>query len=1142
MAREIDVKTYCTTVTEKLRTVKIDKQQNQSVSFENLFFFVKIADGSMAVSNYSEVMEFAASASSEPDDSLKSRMADLGAKLRELMKENGGEETEEASPEDILAAKVGTTDKQDELIAAENDPEEDYARAINKVTSDALLARIDKLCNEGKGGAPRKKTFSFKEADSEYAKFLILSDEADLSRTLLLAPAGHGKTTLLRRLMLYYAGDFAKGYGENPNIVQKNRMLRQKYFLPQERYVPFFIRLRENNDEDEDYDIVRLMEKSVEYFFSISREIVPADISSSISVDGVKGADNVINGYVVAIKQKRAELDAIKRFTESVLKFEEADRASQRYDNILLLIDGLDELSDSNKNSFLEALLRFTREYPKIRYIISTRVAGIKDESVKDIFAEMDFHCRSILPFTAAETRAYGENWIKITQPEDSREKFLSRLNQLLTNRKFAYLRNSLRGPLDHVIILKQLVARSLSMSRYLVFRDMLREYFTRHVDQQKKEAVFEDSMSLLSFIAYDMQRRDSLFVSKQDIDKAAREIRNLSFHTGLISKEKITDTVFDFMAGLAANTGLMESYKGDNGEAYTFPIRAYQEFLCAYACCHLRLDAESRMPTPVEIISENINNKKWNDVISFALSDLKNSTGTQTQYSELVEVIVNALGDSPEQKNFLLSLLETEMLISGEQAGLICEKHLSGAGLTSEQKAILDACMEYESGSAMLLALLGECRKSAEKGKEDYFEAAARAHVLWSLKRGEPFTRQAEKLLQAADAHKNKIGALMFVVAGEMVYEEKDLRFAKVLDDIEFDTELSNRVFACYGKDEDRKELAFIEALSSVWLCGKGEGSKRAKDILAENFTEFFSVLSSELNKRAIDLFALSLCRRTMTEKSDFYWAKRLVYTMGTYPAIRKLWNHPAIQHNDLVADFMKVMYDSLADVGECDIFATLFARLNYSLTVDGFLTLVSRYVSKSSEGDWVPVGKDSFNARTVRTMDLLLGEYIRKGIFDSDKAFEQVIGEVAGLIREGEYEEAALRCGEYAETIGNSRLASKLELCKAYVYIARRERTDSDPLAYDREIEVMLEMESGNRTMENFARTYFALMKGDSEKAKEYGIKIDWARLSDEIAVKLILGERSVMDFIAGVVIDSMNAGDENLRELAGKMTSAI
>ncbi len=1133
MAKTIDVKSYCTAIVDKFHSVKIDKHQNLSVDFEDLFFYVKIADGSMAVSNYSEVMEYAASASTGKEDPVQAQLAQLSSALLMLERENAS-----ADPDDEETG-VASSGGGVRVVTADRGSEDDYNEKISKIAIDHIKVRLAGIDGEGKGIEARKKVFSFKEEDPEYAKFLILPDVADMSRTLLLAPAGHGKTTLLRRVMLYYAGHFVKEYNKKKKINSLNTTLRQRYFLPKDRYVPFFVRLRDSNDADAEYDIVQLMKKSMELFAPTEAYMSPVDSF---------GEHTNVAEYVAMLNRQREYYEKIDEFVNSVLSFDESKPSGGSYDNILLLIDGLDELSDKNKTGFLNALQEFVEKYPKIRYILSTRVAGIKDESVKESFAQMDFHCRSILPFTSVETRAYSENWINITQPEDTREKYLSRLNQLLTNRKFAYLRNSMRGPLDHVIILRQLVASSLSMSRYLVFRDMLREYFTRHEDQQRKEAVFEDSMNLLSFIAYDMQRRDSLFVSRQNVTDASDELRDINFHTGIISKDRITDTVFDFMARLAANTGLMESYKSgdefdlEEREKYTFPIRAYQEFLCAYACCHLRLEKSSGVPDPVKIISANIDDKKWNDVVSFSLSDLKNGIGTQTQYTGLVDVILNSLDSSPEQKNFLLSLLETEMVISGNQATLICEKYLTGISLTTEQRAILDACMEYESGSAMLLSLLGKCRVAAEEGREDFFEAAARAHVLWSLKRNESFIVQARKLLTAPSFHKNKIGAMMFVIVSEMAYEEQELRFERLLTDVTFSEDIVKIVYGCYKKEEQLKDITFIEALSAIRFCGNDEGGRLATDILTENHLEFFDRLSCELKKSEFDMFALSLHRSDMVEKNYFPWARRIVYTMGTYPAIRKLWNHPAIQFSGLVAEFMKSMYNSLVDIGKCDIFATVFARLNYSITVDEFLGIISRYVSKSSDGDWLPVGKDSFNARTVRTMELLLGDYIRKGIFDSDKVFEQVIAEVVGLIGDGEFEEAAERCEEYAETIGNHRLASKLKLCKAYVHIARREKVTKDTQAYDREIEAILEMESGNRTLENFGKTYYALLRKDYAAARESGIKIDWAKVGSDSAVAIILGKRKVSDFIYTVFMERITVDDENLKVLAEKITAAF
>ena len=1051
-AKKVDGSDYCNAVVEAIGAV-LGPDGKTEIDFRDLFYPVNIADGSYAIKSYNEVMAYAGSSKSiittrevvtstrdnlrevlkkynindvsapsqtgesKIDDyySRKQMIGSVAAKISKIRRLADARKTSDFEPSDEQKKLIATVskrltnmagvssqgDSREKTAAEEANTDAEKSDITTVIMSDDTVTADSVIKDDP---VQREAEFSFEEPIAELAGHIIFSHK-EQSRTLLLASAGHGKTTLLKRIMLYYSQRFC-GCFKNDDA---DRALEKKYFLPDENYVPFLIKLREISSGEQKYDIERLIIESVLFYIRNHK-----DYSSHSEAE----LQQSIGEWFGKLKEKN--------------------------ETLLLLIDGLDEISDDNKNVFLKSLEKYLENHRGTRVVLSTRVAGVKNNTALRSFSKMEFCARSILPFTLDETKCYAHNWIDTTQAEDKRERYKNSLEQIFTNAKFLFLKNSMRSPLEVVIILKQLVSNNLSLSRYQIFRDMLWEYLTSHESYEVKNAIYEDRMTILSFLAYKMQLNDTLLASEKDIEAYFSETESLSFHTDIVKNENVSGSVMAFLDLLASNAGIIETQKFPDSETgqeqtkYTFPIRAFQEFLCAYACCHLRFEKQ-RLPEPVSILQKHIHDKKWSDIISFSLSDLKNNN--KNQYDELVDILIQELEDNDEELQYFKSLLETEMIINKEQAGQIAEKYFSGIGLIKKKKEILDICMEYESAYAIIYSLRSKCRESWANGQDNYFEAYARATVLWELKVNSPIIPQAEKLLRSSNGYLNKVGALVPVIACEMAFEENDIRYEGIFDGEEIPEDFCDILAEKYN---EHKDVAFIQALSSVWLTGL-DGSEQAGKLLFKN-KEFAFDIRKVLENRIIDVYALPI--KTAMENDDrLPWYKRLVYALGTYPPVRALWKPSPNKslEEELTRAFLGAMYIAFRDNYACDVLAIILAKMNYGMiSNEDFVNEIKSLVDFKENALLVNSSKNKKSrASAVKRMNKLFDAvyvlYKNEGVFDIDTYFEKIAGTVYFLISAKKYEEVFEYCKNFEQTLTASQ-ERMLQFFKAYMLVCKK------------------------------------------------------------------------------------------------------
>ncbi len=666
---------------------------------------------------------------------------------------------------------------------------------------------IDTIENKWWGGAGRRRgDVSFRsishdlllENRPEWRHSLSLPD--GYQRLLIIASAGHGKSTLLRRLAYYYC-DVTR---DSPYDLE----LREAYHLEHHgRPIPCLVYLRRLADVPDNRD-----------------NMVMAALAAGVH-------DVVWNDICETYPRQGKPIPS-----QQVVFYTVEEWVEQNAGRMLLLLDGLDELPEGLRCDFLKDLDMFLAKYPSAQIMMTSRVAGLlaagdkasctdgmgeQHEDIMEMLYRMKFKGRSIIPLDDQSAEAYALRWIKVTQPEDQQPLLREALKKVQTQRKFAYIKTFMRTPLELLTVLKQLTRDMLSLNRSEMFRDMMWHLVTNHLDgTNHKQAVFDDTMTLLSFLAYDMQLKERLYLTREEIQGLEEALSNLPFYTEVVGEDYAeVPKVLAFLDDLSANVGIIERDERTNVVSYTFPIRSYQEYLCAYACTHLPLDEDM---TPTDILQKYMDNHHWWGIINFALSDLQQNNDVA------FDILIRQVFARKKSGELVRVVLEANPTITMEHAMLFCRQFFETTELSLAQRDLIMTCMETKSAYLYPYALLTLRGKRENATSMCYMDALARTSVIQGL-----HSRQltAEKLaddLESTDPERQLLGACMAYAWAEACLGVSLMPYRRQARNAMPQVPSRLQEALCKGVSENHEQLApyCARALALLYAYGKNGGA----------------------------------------------------------------------------------------------------------------------------------------------------------------------------------------------------------------------------------------------------------------------------------------------------------------------------
>lgn len=706
--------------------------------------------------------------------------------------------------------------------------------------------------------SPDRSEGSTLECENEYPpQSLVLGKDANApSRILAIANAGHGKTTLLSRLALYYCRT-----GRHDAL---DGAVRDAYVLPDDiPLIPIIIKLRS-------------------YSEALSQSCV-GDVSESDFID------SAIRDSI----SRELELYGREHSAQADLNIASLSGDRERAE-LLLLIDGLDELSKSGRKAILRALRLYLEEYPDTRIILTSRVAGLSEDGVMSELEALRFRGRSIMPLTDRCAREYAELRISKTCEPSRAQDMIRLLDRMMTHPGYRYMREMMHAPLDLAVMLMSLSGGALAPNRFRMFTDIMRKRFTSHEkDSTLCEPIFADTMLILGLCAYRMQKRSLLYISEGELEEYSRILSKYSYQSDIIGNCSLEDCIA-FFDRLSENSGIVEkeSITAQNGEVeirYTVPIRSYHECLVAYAVCNLRFSSDMPRPNPSGILIKHCEDKGWSGIISFAIAHLSALDGESEELKALLEHIFSCSRDTEQ----LRGIIESDPELYDGTARLLFEKGFDKRHLDSLGRELISACMLQSYYYSYEFALFSLYRgASGDKYLEAYAYAAALSRVAHSV----PLIDEAVKKLGGANEKNAIASAAIICEAAELAMSRPpsskgsseatgELPELRELCCAAGESLVPDRALAelLYKRATTDKKLVYLEALSRLFVL-----SHEWADIVGEFIDETLLGSAVEILEEALPTvaegFRCGLCEDDLTDFTELVYALGVIGTVFGY------------------------------------------------------------------------------------------------------------------------------------------------------------------------------------------------------------------------------------------------------------------
>ncbi len=400
------------------------------------------------------------------------------------------------------------------------------------------------------------------QLESLYVPLQLQPDEVHIgtllhakSRIAVLGPPGAGKTTVLKRLAIAYA-DPTRKLGLDA--------------LPDEDWLPVFIRCRH--------------------------------IAGG---SGHKPITEIIGDLMVRAEHPEKRQD-----------FVDAVGRKLRDGQVLLLVDGLDEISDTSERvSFVSQLRTFLARYPSIRVVVTSREVGFR--AVAGAVAAI---CE---PFTVAELSEDGirqlvQAWHREVLGERADvERDADELTDsiLASDRVLRLARNPLL--LTTLLLVKRWVGQ-LPRKRTVLYQKAVEVLLMTWNVEGHQPIEQEEALPQLAYAAFTMMEAGQTQVSAKELTSLFHEARSampeIFSYTGT--------SVNDFIRRVEERSSLLvlsghQVIDGALQPIYEFKHLTFQEYLTALAITYGWVPEHRRDDSPARMLQPHLGVESWREVVA---------------------------------------------------------------------------------------------------------------------------------------------------------------------------------------------------------------------------------------------------------------------------------------------------------------------------------------------------------------------------------------------------------------------------------------------------------------------------------------------------------------------------------------------
>ena len=277
--------------------------------------------------------------------------------------------------------------------------------------------------------------------------------------------------------------------------------------------------------------------------------------------------------------------------------------------NFILIIDGIDEISDERKRLlFINELRDFLSFYPQAKVFATSREPGFR--IIFDVI-KADFFFFKIRKLRIDQIKSIIAKWYRILYPDKDYTENLVEMNQIITDNQeiFELARNPL---LLLILIALKFNNQEIPSRRFELYEKIISTLIETWNREGFERLDYLRTMSYLSYIAFHMTQQGILTISHQNlinlVGEARQNLQTLTGQSNLSASEFIQEVEYRSFLIMVVGKELINNVEEN---VYSFFYKQFQEYLAAYAL-HKKLISTDVIGQAMQYVDDT----NWEEVI----------------------------------------------------------------------------------------------------------------------------------------------------------------------------------------------------------------------------------------------------------------------------------------------------------------------------------------------------------------------------------------------------------------------------------------------------------------------------------------------------------------------------------------------